>query len=384
MMFGPARSLYSIRPKAPIAILTGIAAVTLMFSATPFLIPEIATRFGVSQGLAGGISVVQVGAFALVNVVLPRLTAPSGRILKWSAWAFFALNVASVLAGEFWLLLALRFLAGSAAGAITWIAWADAMREPRSLTAVSAVGPIVAMVGAPLVSATATWGDRAIYGLLALSTLPGAIARLETRGGMTRREAVSRSRSNRVLLAALFLLTFSGSSLFVYASVAARATLGLSAVATSWAFSLNAAAGLAGARLAAHHRRPGWWLASAGPAVAISIAGGHAAWFFVGMAWWGFAFWMGLPGVLQMLAVRSLAADERAGDAQGVMAMGRSIGPLMGGGFTDAGAFSTLAVIAGIGVSASGIAVIGVQEGRERLPPSDPTFAGPNRSAPGA
>jgi DHA1 family inner membrane transport protein len=92
---------------------------------------------------------------------------------------------------------------------------------------------------------------------------------------------------------------------------------------------------------------------------------------------------MGLPGVLQMLAVRSLAADERAGDAQGVMAMGRSIGPLLGGGFIDAGAFSTLALIAGVGVSASGIAVIGVQEGRERLPPSDPTFAGPNRNAGG-
>jgi DHA1 family inner membrane transport protein len=90
------------------------------------------------------------------------------------------------------------------------------------------------------------------------------------------------------------------------------------------------------------------------------------------MAWWGFAFWMGLPGVLQMLASRSLAADERAGDAQGLLALGRSVGPLLGGGLTDAGAFNVLAVIAGAGATVAGATVIGVQEGRDRLPPTDP------------
>lgn len=371
-MFGPIRSLYSIRSDAPRAVLAGLAAVTLMFGSTPFLIPEIADRFDVSDGTAGGISVVQVGAFALVNVLAPRLAAPSGKVLRWSTWAFLGLNLASVLAGAFWLLISLRFLAGAAAGVITWIAWADAMRRPRALTAVSALGPVVAMVGAPLVSSIASWGDQAVYGMLTLVSIPGALARLETGGDVKRRQAVSRSRSNRVLLASMFLLTFFGSSLFVYASVAARATLGMSAVATSWAFSLNAASGLAGARLAARHRRPGWWLASAGPAVALTIAGGHAVWFFVGMAWWGFAFWMGLPGVLQMLAARSLAADERAGDAQGLMALGRSLGPLLGGAFTDADAFRSLAVLAGAGVTVSGLTVIAIQEGRDRLPPTDP------------
>jgi MFS family permease len=180
-----------------------------------------------------------------------------------------------------------------------------------------------------------------------------------------------------VLLAALFVLTFFGSSLFVFASVAARSALGLSAFATSWAFSMNAAAGLIGARLAARHRRPGWWLASAGPAIALSIIGGNAIWFFIGLTWWGFAFWMGLPGVLQMLAARSLAPAERAGDAQGLLAMGRAIGPVLGGGLTDAGAFSVLAVVAGTGVAAAGLTVVGVQEGRDRLPPSDPRFGSP-------
>ncbi len=52
------------------------------------------------------------------------------------------------------------------------------------------------------------------------------------------------------------------------------------------------------------------------------------------------------------------------------MAMGRSLGPAVGGGFADAGAFGSLAVLAGVGLLVSGVTVIGVQEGRERLPPT--------------
>jgi DHA1 family inner membrane transport protein len=168
------------------------------------------------------------------------------------------------------------------------------------------------------------------------------------------------------------LLTFFGSSVFVFVAVSAREGLGLSPFAVSFAYSLNAAAGLLGARLASRHRRPGWWLLSAGPAVYLAGAGGHLWLVFLGMAWWGFAFWMGVPGVLQMLAARSLTPDERAGDAQALMAFGRAAGPVLGGGLADAGAFATLAVVAGVGTSVVGGMVIGVQEGRDRLPPSDP------------
>ena len=111
---------------------------------------------------------------------------------------------------------------------------------------------------------------------------------------------------------------------------------------------------------------------SVGPAVYLAGAGGQVWLVFLGMAWWGFAFWMGVPGVLQMLAARSLRSDERAGDAQALMAFGRAAGPVLGGGLADAGAFTTLAVVAGAGVSVAGGIVIGVQEGRERLPPTDP------------
>jgi predicted MFS family arabinose efflux permease len=93
--------------------------------------------------------------------------------------------------------------------------------------------------------------------------------------------------------------------------------------------------------------------------------------FYIGMTWWGFAFWMGVPGVLQMLVDRSLEPSERAGDGQGVMALGRSLGPALGGAFVDAGALVALAVTSATGIAIAGTTVIGVKEGRDRLPPTD-------------
>ena len=145
----------------------------------------------------------------------------------------------------------------------------------------------------------------------------------------------------------------------------------MSATATSFAFSLNAAAGLLGARFSRKHVVPGRWMASIAIGAFLTIWGGSPLWFFVGMFWWGFAFWMSVPGVLQMLAQRSLARDERAGDAQALMAFGRAGGPVMGGAFVDAGSFQGLAVAASVGIAASGLIVMGVQEGRDRLPVTD-------------
>jgi DHA1 family inner membrane transport protein len=107
------------------------------------------------------------------------------------------------------------------------------------------------------------------------------------------------------------------------------------------------------------------------PAAVMTVYG-PPVFFFIGMTWWGFAFWMAIPGVLQMLSDRSLAPSERAGDAQGLMAVGRSFGPILGGAFVDMGALTTLGVVAAAGLGVSGAMVVGVQEGREHLPPTDP------------
>jgi predicted MFS family arabinose efflux permease len=352
-------------------MMASAAIVTFMFSATPFLIAEVADRFEIGRGQAGLLSVVQVGAFAVANVVLPRILQPSGRVFRSAAIVLMLADVASILVPGFSWLLASRVLSGLAAGALTWLAWSAAMRTPAALSSMSAIGPFAALVSAPILGALVGFGDRVMFGVLALSVLPLMFVSLPTferRFGLRER---SRSRSNRVLLAALCLLTAAGASLFVFEAVVAVESLGMSPFAASLGFSLNAGAGFFGAKLASKHRRPGVWLATSGPAAVLTVLGGAPVWFYVGMAWWGFAFWMGLPGVLQMLSARSLQPDERAGDAQGLMAFGRSIGPGIGGVLVDAGSIGTLAVAAGVGLTLSGVVVVGVQEGREALPPTD-------------
>ena len=372
-MFGPIRALYAIGRHASPAVLLSMMSSTLMFSATPFLITPIADQFAVGKGTAGVVSVVQVGAFALVNLVVPRLVPPRSSIFRWAVISLMISGAASAIAPSFVLLLVMRGLAGASAGVLTWIAWADAMRFERSMSAVSAAGPTTALVGAPLIAFVSGSGMSAIYWTLVAASLP-ALFVSPPASGVARRSLTerSRSRSNRVLLVALGLSTFFGASLFVYESVAASQLLGLSATATSLGFSLNAGAGLLGTRFAGRHRRPGRWLVAIAPAAFLTVNGGAPVWFYLGMAWWGFAFWMAIPGVLQMLAERSLARDERAGDAQALMAIGRSLGPGMGGALVGEGAFSLLAAISAGGLAVAGSMVIAVQDGRERLPVSDP------------
>jgi len=358
-------------------VVAATSAVALMFAATPFLISPFAERYGVSEGAVGLISVAQVGAFAAANFVMPRLLDPRGGILRLAAAALVALNLLSIVPTVYGVLVGIRLLAGFAAGSMTWLAWTDAMQQRTSMSAVAAAGPLAVLIGAPILSVVAENGDRAAYLLLALVAVPAVLIYAPISGERRRSGAVSRSRSNRFLMAAMWMLTFFGSALFINQALVARDIHGLTSLSASIAFSLNAGGGLLGARLSSRHRHPGWFLASAGIAAWASV-NGPSALFFIGMAWWGFAFWMGVPGVMEMISARSLERSERAGDTQGLMAVGRALGPAMGGVFVDAGALVALSFVSGVGLFTAGATVIGVKEGRERLPPTDPrTIAAP-------
>lgn len=370
-MHVPSRVLYGGRHGAPVALIAATAAVTMLFVSTPFLIAPLAEHYGISEGFAGSISVAQVGAFAAVNFVLPRVLRPSGRVLRISALALVVLNVLSAVAGFYAVLLVLRLLAGAAAGTMTWLTWSQAMKHRQSMPSIAATGPMTALVAAPFIAFLAGWGYQAVYIFLAVAAVPSAVLWAPIGGRRRARGVISGSRSNRILLFALFALTFFGSAMFLNLTIAARDIHGLSSFAASLAFSLNAAGALVGARLSTRHRFPGWFLASIAPAAVLTVVG--PIWlFYVGMMWWGFAFWMGVPGVLQMLVDRSLEPSERAGDGQGVMALGRAAGPILGGVFVDAGALFALALTSAVGIAATGLSIVGVKEGRERLPPTDP------------
>ena len=367
----PSRILYGGRQGAPLALIAATAAVTLMYSATPFLIEPISSSYGVSEGTAGAISIVQVGAFAAANFVLPRMLRPSGRKLRAAAIALILFNALSAAAGLFPVLVGLRFLAGGAAGAMTWLTWTNAMRRQSSMSSVAATGPIAALIAAPLMAFVAGYGDEAVFLVLAVAAVPAAVLWAPITGKRRARGVISGSRSNRILLAALFGATFFGSALFINQAIISQEVHGISALAASIGFSLNALGGLIGARLSKYHRYPGWFMASIGPAALLTVVG-PVPLFYVGMLWWGFGFWMSIPGILQMLVDRSLEPSERAGDGQGVLALGRAAGPVLGGAFVDAGAYTGLAVTTCVGVAVSGLTVVGVKEGRDRLPPTDP------------
>lgn len=370
-MHVPSRILYGGRKGTPAALIAATVAATMLFASTPFLIVPLSQRYGISEGSAGSVSVVQVGAFAVVNFVLPRLLRPSGKLLRLSAFTLVVSNVLSIFAGNFALLLLVRLVAGGAGGTMTWLAWSNAMVHRKSMSAIASTGPMSLLIAAPLISIVAESGAGAVYAALAVVAIPAAVLIAPVGGRKRSKGVISGSRSNRILLGSLFALTFFGSALYINQTIVAREIHGLSSLASSFAFSANAAGAIIGARLSTRHIYPGWMLASIAPAALMTVLG--PPWmFYVGMAWWGFAFWMGIPGVLQMLVDRSLEPSERAGDGQGMMALGRTGGPALGGIFVDAGALVALSITSAIGLAAVGFGIVGVKEGRERLPPSDP------------
>jgi len=235
---------------------------------------------------------------------------------------------------------------------------------------IAAIGPLTVLVGAPLLAwIGSVGGDRALYAFLAFTPLAATLIPVEIEGSpLEERGRFSPSRSNLVLLGALGLLTMAGSAFFVFMGAFASAEVGLGEVALSLGFSVNALAGLVAARM---RRRPVWawpWMVGVTVSVvAIAMVPAPAA-FFAGMAGWGFCFWMSVPRLLNHVADWSFVPEERVGDAQGIMALGRSVGPAAASLLVGHGHFGGLAVFTGVGLAgATGLvgAVEGYRSGRD-------------------
>ena len=369
-MFAPFRAVASFRPTAAPALLAGASAVAGMFASTTFLIPVVAERFGISVGTAGLISVVQVGGFTVATFLAGRRLRASRRILVGAAFALIAANLASAAIGWFWLLLIARLVAGVGAGLVTWLAWIDAMKERSVMKDVAGIGPLTALVAAPLFGVfTSLWGDRPVFLLLALlGSLPLAF-RFEIEGvEVPARRRVSPSRSNLVLLVALALLTMAGSSLFIFTVAMAEARVGLDPAVASIAISANSAAGLAGTRFRARPGTASLWMGGITVALASLIAFPVAPVFYAAMIAWGFCFWMTVPEVLRQVAAWSLAPEERVGDAQSLMALGRVLGPGLGGLLVGVGSYVTVGIEAAAGTGVAMLIVGGVEYYRRSRP----------------
>ncbi|MEL0040199.1 MAG: hypothetical protein VW685_02700 [Ilumatobacter sp.] len=96
-------------------------------------------------------------------------------------------------------------------------------------------------------------------------------------------------------------------------------------------FSLNSLASIPSARRRGPHRHAGQWVGVAAAMAVLVASIHHPVVFTLALGVWGFAFWMGVPAAFALLARNSRYPAERAGDSQAYMALGRVVGPLVGG-----------------------------------------------------
>ena len=331
-------------------MLAAIASSTAIFTATPFLLRPIAEEFDVSLGASGWVSTAQLAGFVLGSWTAGRHLRPVRRVFVALAVLGFAANLVAAAAPNLAVLGAARFAGGISLGLAAWFAWQDAFGDADKTSDVAVVGPLVGIVLPPAVTAIIDGlGVRVMFVILALVAASPLLfahqvdVKDRLRPHRTRHAA---TRASKAMLVALGLLTMGGSSVFVYAAAIGTEFNDLSPLAVSLAFSANALVAVPAARWKGRRGPAGmWYIATAVRAFLLPAV--HVAPIFTfSLVAWGFVFFMGMPAAFALLASRSRFPEERAGDAQAVMALGRVFGPLIGGAFIATGATTLMGISA--------------------------------------
>lgn len=364
MLQAPVRLLLALRPKISGGVLAATAVSTVVFAATPFLVRGVATDFDVDVGAVGVISTAQLGGFMVTSWGAGRFMRPRRRVMVAAILLGFLANAASGMTPWFSLLVATRFVSGISLGLISWIAWAEVFGDNDKVGDVAVIGPVVGTIAAPIIATVidASGTDLLFFLLAGLHLAPLPFIR-ETRLGATDQRGRERHRPTRAALAilvALSMITLGGSAVFVYVAVIGQDDVGLSPLVVSLVFSANALAGVPSARYRGSRRLPGAWMLMTG-AMAVLVGSVHTpVVFWLALPLWGFSFWMGVPGAFALLAERSRYPNERAGDAQAVMAAGRVVGPLVGGALYTISPTALGAVGGGV-MTTAGIAMLYIE-----------------------
>ena len=331
-------------------MLAAIASSTAIFTATPFLLRPIADEFDVSLGAAGWVSTAQLAGFVIGSWTAGRHLRPVRKVFVTMALVGFVANLFAAGAPGLAVLGVARFVGGISLGLAAWFAWQDAFGDAEKTSDVAVVGPLVGIVLPPAMTLLIdALGVRAMFVVLAFIALSPVVfagqvdVKDRLRPHRTRHAA---TRASIAMLVALGLLTLGGSSVFVYAAAIGTEYNGLDPIAVSLAFSANALVAVPAARWRGRRGPAGFWylvtavLAFLLPAVHIAPVYAFA------LVAWGFVFFMGMPAAFALLPSRSRFPEERAGDAQAVMALGRVFGPLVGGAFIATGATTMMGVAA--------------------------------------
>jgi predicted MFS family arabinose efflux permease len=364
----PVRLLEAAKPSVPAALLVAIASSTAVFTATPFLLPAVADEYNVAVSTAGWMSTAQLAGFVVASWIGGRFLHPVRSVFVTGTIIGVVANLGSAAAPSFEVLALLRFGSGLSLGFAAWIAWQAAFGNTEKTGDVAVVGPLVGVVLSPMIALILeSVGLRWLFVILAAITATPLfwmqqVARVDRlRPHRTRHTP---TRAARVILVSLGLITLGGSSVFVYSAAIGRDLDGLSPLTVSLLFSGNALAGIPSARWTGRRGPAGvWFLVTACCALAIAAARSGVV-FGLAMVGWGFVFFMGVPAAFNLLADRSNFPEERAGDAQAVMALGRVFGPIMGGALLAAGSEGVLGVVAASVMSLGGCLLLYVDRRR--------------------
>jgi DHA1 family inner membrane transport protein len=336
----------SVRP----AVLVAIASSTAVFTATPFMLQPIAEEFGVSVGAAGFVSTAQLAGFVLSSWASGRFLRPIRAVFVAIPLLGFVANLASAAAPTLAALSGARFVSGLSLGLAAWFAWQDAFGDTRKTGDVAVTGPLVGVVLAPTIAIIVDrLGLDALFVVLAIiAASPIVFVRQIPRVDRLRPHSTrhAATRAARAILVALGLITLAGSSVFVYAAAIGTELNDLSPLVVSIAFSCNALVAIPAAKWSGSRGSPGLWFAAISILAFVLPAVHVAGIFLAALVGWGFLFFMGIPAAFGLLAARSRFPEERAGDAQAIMALGRVFGPLVGGAFLASGATTQMGIVA--------------------------------------
>jgi predicted MFS family arabinose efflux permease len=349
-MLIPVRLLLAFKPSVAPALLVAIASSTVVFSATPFLLPAIAADRDISLSLVGWISTGQLGGFVVASFLAGRLLRPERHVFIIGAVLGVLANLSSAVAPNLALLTVARSLSGLSLGLAAWFGWQAAFGDNDRTGDVAVIGPLVGVVSAPAVSLLIqTAGVDWLFVVLAAVTgLPLLFAHRIERSvaPVDRGERHGATRAARLILLALGLITMGGSTVFVYAAAIGTGLNGLSAGTVALLFSGNAMAGIPSAKWQGRRGSAGFWFFGTAVCSVLIASVRNDFVFAIGLVGWGFIFFMGLPAAFGLLAARSAYPQERAGDAQAIMALGRVFGPLIGGALLASGSSTSLGIVA--------------------------------------
>jgi len=361
----PYRVAAAFSTKRATGMLMALGYSTVVMVSTPFLIPQVGDHYDVSLTVASLVGVFQLAGFACGSWGSGRWLTPNRTVLVSTLVISIGANAICAFLPPIELLLTARAISGVSLGVIAWFAWANAFGEEQKMSQVAVVGPIIGVVSTPAVAVLVSRGGLAIL-FVVLAALP--VVPLAFSSGVP--AGVRRDRKERrpalltakIVLVALVAFSLGGSAVYQFGVTIGARELGLTSSATAIGYTANSLISIPAAGWRGRRGIPSPWMFMTALCAFFLATALNSVVFFAAIVLWGFSYWMAMPGVFTVLANASAFPEERAGDAQAMMAVGRVGGPLLGGLLLDGPGTLALATVGATLMISAAAAVFTVRE----------------------